>query len=143
MLSPGASVGVTEPMIAELVRKFYGRVRQDALLGPIFEGTVHDWEAHFATLSDFWSSVTLGTGRYEGRPMPVHVKLPGVESGHFDRWLGLFRQTAAEVCPPAAAALFIDRAERIAQNFRMGIALHRESQTRIEERLVAGSPPKT
>ena len=89
-----------------------------------------------------YNAVTLGTGRYDGRPMPVHVKLPGVEAEHFDRWLGLFRQTASEVCPTEAAALFMDRAERIAQSFRMGISLYRENQARIDERLAAGSPPK-
>lgn len=116
-----ARTGIDEAMIERLVRTFYDRVRADATLGPIFEQAVDDWEAHLRTLMDFWSSVTLTTARYDGRPMPVHVRLgPGPE--HFDRWLTLFRQTAAEVCPPAAAALFVDRAERIATSFQMGIA---------------------
>lgn len=28
--------GITEEMIGELVTRFYGRVREDALLGPVF-----------------------------------------------------------------------------------------------------------
>lgn len=41
---------------------------------------------------------------------------------HFDRWLDLFEQTAREICPPAAAGLFIDKAHRIADSFEMASA---------------------
>jgi hemoglobin len=116
---------VTEPMIRALVHAFYARVRQDGLLGPIFNSAITDWDQHLDKLCGFWSSVTLMTGRYKGTPMQAHAALPGIEAQHFDHWLALFRATAHEYCPPAAAALFIDRAERIAQSLQMGIALHR------------------
>ena len=29
----------------------------DAVLGPIFEAKIHDWEEHLAKLTDFWSSI--------------------------------------------------------------------------------------
>jgi hemoglobin len=70
--------------------------------------------------------------------MRVHAALPQISADHFDRWLELFRVTAREQCPPAAAALFIDRAERIAQSLEMGIALHRGHMLGIGDRLVAG-----
>jgi hemoglobin len=123
--APGVAAGVTEPMIHDLVHTFYGRVRQDGVLGPIFNSVVEDWDAHLAKLCDFWSSVTLMTGRYKGTPMKVHADLPQIAPEHFVQWLGLFGATAAEVCPPDAAALFIDRAERIAESLQMGIAIHR------------------
>ena len=44
-IAPGVVAGVTEPMIAEMVRRFYGRVRADDLLGPMFESRIDDWEA--------------------------------------------------------------------------------------------------
>jgi hemoglobin len=69
----------------------------------------------------FWSSVALMSGRYSGQPMRVHLPLP-VDAEHFDRWLMLFEQTAHEVCPPAAAAHFIERAHRIAESLELGIA---------------------
>lgn len=34
--SPGAAVGVTEPMIHALVHGFYDAIRTDPMLGPIF-----------------------------------------------------------------------------------------------------------
>ena len=116
--------GIDEAMITRLVHAFYGRVRADATLGPIFAAEVEDWDAHLATLVDFWSSVALLTARYGGRPMPVHVRLE-VDDGHFARWLELFRETAREVCSPEAAAFFIGKAETIARSFQMGIAFHR------------------
>lgn len=115
-----ADAGPDEAAIERLVRRFYGAVRDDALLGPIFAARVHDWEAHVATLCDFWSGVLLDTGRYGGRPLAAHVSLP-IEAVHFERWLSLFGAAAREICPTHAAMLTA-RAERIAQSFAHGIA---------------------
>jgi len=112
--------GITEEMIGELVNRFYGRVREDALLGPVF-AIVQNWDEHLAKLRGFWSSVVLMSGRYQGSPMRAHMPLSLV-GDHFDRWLDLFEQTAREVCPPVAAALFIDKARRIADSFEMASA---------------------
>ena len=53
--------------------------------------------------------------------MPKHLPLP-IDARHFDRWPALFEATAAEVCPPSAAAHFIERARRIAESLELGIA---------------------
>ena len=92
-------------MIERLVRGFYAKVRADAVLGPIFEARIRDWEPHLAQMCAFWSSVALMTGRYHGTPMAKHLPLP-VDAGHFDRWLELFEQTAREICPPEARSAF-------------------------------------
>lgn len=125
LLAPGTPVGVTEEMIRELVHAFYAKVRQDPELGPIFNGKVVDWDAHLAKLCDFWSSVTLMTGRFHGAPMWAHVQIPQIGSDHFVRWLGLWRETAAQTCPPPAADLFIAKAEMIARSLQIGIAASR------------------
>ena len=119
-----ATTGIDEAMIANLVRTFYGRVRADALLGPVFEARIADWEAHFKLLTDFWHGVTLLSGRYHGQPMRAHIRLP-IEGRHFDRWLEIFEATARDLCPPAAATMFIERARRIAESLEMGIAVTR------------------
>jgi hemoglobin len=116
--------GIDEVMIDRLVRSFYARAQQDALIGPIFARHVDDWEDHYARLRDFWSSVALMSGRYHGQPMVKHLPL-GIDTPHFNRWLELFVETAQEVCLPAAAALFIDRAHRIADRLELGIATQR------------------
>lgn len=113
--------GIDDTMIEHLVRTFYSRVQADPLIGPIFAARVHDWDAHIAKLCAFWSSVALMTGRYHGSPMQVHARLP-IAGEHFDRWIALFERTANELCPPAAAAHFIERARRIADSLELGIA---------------------
>ena len=72
-------------------------------------------------MTEFWSSVALMTGIYHGRPMEKHLPLP-VDGRHFDRWLALFEDTAHEICPPAAAEHFIERAHRVADSLELGIA---------------------
>lgn len=113
--------GIDEVMIEHLVRRFYERVQQDPLIGPIFAARVANWEHHIAKLCAFWSSVVLMSGRYHGQPMQKHAILP-VDASHFDRWLALFEATATELCPPVAAVHFIERARRIADSLEMGIA---------------------
>ncbi len=112
--------GLDDAILARLVYRFYDRVRADALLGPVFDERIRDWGPHLERMVEFWSSVALMTGRYHGSPMPKHLPLP-VDAGHFDRWLSLFRATAAEVCPPEGAAWVIERAERIAGSIHANI----------------------
>jgi hemoglobin len=116
-----ARTGIDDAMIDRLVRTFYGKIRKDPLLGPVFEGRIFDWEPHLQRMCAFWSSVALLSGVYSGRPMEKHLPLP-VDARHFDRWLALFEQTAREVCPPAAAEHFIERAHNVAQSLELGIA---------------------
>lgn len=114
--------GIDDAMIERLVRAFYGKVRQHAVLGPIFNERIADWENHMVRLCAFWSSVMLASGTYGGSPVQKHVGLP-VDGRHFDLWLRLFYQTLQEVCPPDAVALFMERALRIAESLEMAIAV--------------------
>lgn len=115
-----AETGLDEDMLQVLVHGFYGKVRRDAVLGPIFADRIDDWGPHLDRMVDFWSSVALMTGRYHGAPVPAHTTLP-VTAAHFDRWLSLFRETAHEVCRPEGAAHVITRAERIARSLNMAV----------------------
>ena len=119
-----ARTGITETQIERLVGTFYARIRDDALLGPIFAARVEDWDTHLKKMCAFWSSVALMSGRYSGQPMQAHLPLP-VDETHFARWLAIFEETANEVCTTAGAAHFMERARRIAESLRMGIAFHR------------------
>lgn len=115
-----AETGLDEDTLRDLVHAFYGKVRGDAVLGPIFAARITDWGPHLERMVAFWSSVALMTGRYHGRPVPAHTPLP-VDGAHFERWLGLFRETAHEVCTPSGAAHVIERAERIARSLRIAV----------------------
>jgi hemoglobin len=123
--APGLDAGIDEVLIGELVDRFYDAVRCDEILGPVFNARVENWDDHLTKLRAFWSSVVLMTGRYKGRPMPVHTAISEISDAHFERWLSLFAETAKTVCPPAAAALFIEKSERIGDSLRLGIAASR------------------
>lgn len=116
-----AETSLDEGTLYDLVHGFYGKVRRDPVLGPIFEARITDWEPHLERLVVFWSSVALMTGRYHGRPVPAHTSLP-IHGAHFQRWLGLFRETAHEVCTPAGAVHVIERAERIARSLHIAVS---------------------
>jgi hypothetical protein len=61
-----AETGIDEAMIGRLVRTFYREIRADAILGPIFNTRITNWDAHIEKLCAFWSSVALMSGRYHG-----------------------------------------------------------------------------
>lgn len=124
-IGPGAAVGLTEEMIAAQVHTFYGRVRRDPVLGPVFNAAIEDWDEHLAKLCDFWSSVLLATGRFRGSPMAAHARRPAIQDEHFALWLDLFERTARDVCPPAVAALFVERSRMIGRSLRLGLAVAR------------------
>lgn len=113
--------GIDESMIEQLVHRFYGYIRQDELLGPIFDSRISDWEPHLQRMCEFWSSVVLSSGAYHGQPMRMHATLP-VDAQHFDHWLALFEKTARELFDEPIAALFLERAQRIALSLETGIA---------------------
>ena len=113
---------VDRAFIGRLVRDFYGRVRQDRRLGPIFANVIGgNWEPHLEKMTDFWCSVVLKSRSYQGRPVPAHLKLKQVREEDFEIWLSLFRQTASELCPPDVADVFVERAERIARSLKLAM----------------------
>jgi len=115
---PAATV-VDDASIERLVRHFYDRVRRDPDLGPIFAAAIPgDWEPHLRTMTDFWSSVMLRTGRFKGRPVQKHRALTGVTPDHFVTWLRLFEASARAIYPAAIAEQFIDRARRVAESLQ-------------------------
>lgn len=131
-----------ETMVRAVVDQFYARARRDDVIGPVFNRVIpeDEWPAHLDKITDFWSSMLLGTGRYLGRPMPRHIAIPELADAHFARWLGLFRLTVEEICPPEVAALFVERAERIGNNFRVRIAQFRGEDPMQMSYMRAGDP---
>ncbi|MBQ0771134.1 group III truncated hemoglobin [Parasphingorhabdus sp.] len=120
------ALGIDDALISNLVEKFYGAIRADALLGPIFKSHVADWTPHLARMKDFWASVTLESGRFRGNPMLKHIAVGGLDSLHFDRWLVLWNQTLDDVAPSEAAAqVFREAADRIASSLLTGIKVQR------------------
>lgn len=112
----------SQESIRFLVDSFYSNVRQDELLGPIFDRAIGDWEAHLPTMYQFWERLLFGTGDYQGNPFQKHVNLP-VEKEHFTSWVQLFTQTIDENFFGPRAEQAKTKARNIASTFqlRMGI----------------------
>jgi hemoglobin len=112
-----------------LVDTFYGKVREDKLIGPIFDERIQDrWPEHLAKMYTFWQTVLLGEHTYYGSPFPPHAKLP-VEKIHFERWLTLFSETLNDLFTGEIAAEAMWRANKMAEMFQFKIHHYRQNST--------------
>jgi hemoglobin len=116
----GLIQAVQEEAIADFVCEFYRKARLDALLGPIFNARVDDWDVHLRAVANFWSKALLGADGADGSPFVAHMNLP-VEPEHFNRWLALFEETAKAKLPRELAAKALAKANHMAESFKAGI----------------------
>jgi hemoglobin len=113
---------MTEKQIGQLVDQFYAKVRQDEVIGSLFNAAVDDWPEHLKRLAGFWSSVMLTSGRYKGNPVAAHRRHAGaITPAMFDRWLELWRKTARDVLSARDAEAVIGKAERIAESLQLAL----------------------
>lgn len=118
-----------ENLIRKQVVRFYARVREDTLLGPIFAEGVEDWDAHIERLVAFWSSIMLKSGRYKGNPFAAHLPFASqLNVALFERWLELWRLTAHDTAPAPIASQFDSKAQRIATSLQAGLLFRCEEQ---------------
>ena len=104
-----------------LVDTFYDKVRDDALLAPIFNERIQDrWPEHLEKMYTFWQTILLGEHTYFGSPFVPHAKLP-VAHEHFSRWLALFNDTVDTLFSGAKADEAKWRAARMAEMFEYKI----------------------
>ena len=111
-----------------MVDEFYGKIRKDELLGPIFENIIQDrWPEHLEKMYSFWQTILLEERTYSGRPFVPHMNLP-VEQKHFDRWLFLFSETVDELYTGQKATIAKLQGKRMAEMFLLKINYFRENQ---------------
>jgi hemoglobin len=116
-----ASPAITPSTIVQLVDTFYARVREDAVLGPVFEARLAGhWQEHMPRMYAFWTKVLLDTGEFQGNVFGKHMALSGIGKEHFVRWLTLFKMTAIEVFGLEGAEPAILVANRIASSLQLG-----------------------
>jgi hemoglobin len=112
--------------IKTLVDSFYGKVRSDELLAPIFNERIRDnWPVHLEKMYRFWQTVLLGEHTYMGSPFPPHANLP-VDKSHFEQWLKLFKETLDEQFSGEKAKEAKWRADKMAEMFLLRINYFRE-----------------
>jgi len=113
-----------------LVDNFYGKVRKDPLIGPIFDSVIQDrWPEHLEKMYRFWQTVLLEDHTYFGSPFPPHATLP-VEWTHFEKWLELFNQTVDEHFTGEIAAEARWRAGKMAEMFNFKIQYYKNNQAK-------------
>jgi hemoglobin len=111
----------TREDVERLVRAFYGRALTDPIIGFIFTDVAHlDLEAHVPRISSFWETILLGAQTYRGGAFRPHAELHmqvRLRSGHFERWLVLWRETVDELFEGERAELAKAHALRVARAF--------------------------
>ncbi|MFD2540719.1 group III truncated hemoglobin [Lacinutrix gracilariae] len=89
-----------------LVSAFYKKVRAEKTLGPFFNETITDWDAHLEHLTTFWETSLFMTRKlekkYKGNPLEAHIKVDkkfnhSIDNLHFGIWLNLWYQTLDEL----------------------------------------------
>ena len=107
--------------LTALVHGFYGDVRADPLLGPVFESALQDrWEPHLARMVDFWSTVALGSKTFRGNVFSKHMALSGVTPAHFAAWVRLWGEHTGRLFAPGVALELQTAAHGIARNLFHG-----------------------
>ena len=121
-----------EEDIQQLVDSFYETIREDDLLGPVFNDRVDDWSKHLTTMYAFWGHMLFGQKGYQGNPMAKHLDLP-VDHQHFARWVELFIETVDKQFAGKKAEQAKGAAQSIAHTFqiRMGINPFGDSKSLI------------
>lgn len=105
----------SEEDVRQLVGVFYGKVRQDELLAPVFEPVIgNNWEHHLERMTDFWSTLLLYTRKFSDDPLTKHLPL-ALTKEHFDRWISLFHGTVDELFDGQIAENAKSRANSIAR----------------------------
>ncbi len=119
--------------IVQLMKAFYVKAFADELIGFYFtELTKLDLEKHLPTIADFWETVLLNTGKYQGDPIKVHQhihELSAFNDGHFNRWVHLFKQTVDELFTGNVAERAKQRAESISTVMKIKL-IHQGIQKR-------------
>lgn len=93
----------TKEDIADLVNAFYAKIREDDMLGPIFDKHIaeDEWPSHLSKLADFWEMKLLGGTQFRGSPSQKHIDVDRaskhtIAQDHFAHWLQLWLETIDE-----------------------------------------------
>lgn len=114
--------------VSKLLRHFYADVRQDPLIGPIFNAQIKDWKYHLEIIASFWETL-IGGPRTYARPMPMkHLPLQ-LKEEHFERWLFLWQANCRAQLSIEAAREMIDLAHHIGHKLRVILGVSNNSAT--------------
>jgi hemoglobin len=116
----------TREDITSLIHTFYAEVREDKLLGPIFNTMIKDWDQHLNLLVDFWETNLFFIKKYTGNPLDAHVKADKlndyqINEYHFGIWLNLWFKNIDSLFEGDHAQLAKNRARNMSTFMNMEI----------------------
>lgn len=116
-----------------LVKSFYSKIRQNNLLGPIFNKhiTENEWPLHLEKLTDFWETNLLGKPVFKGNPTLKHILVDAnlnykIEQQHFTTWVNIWIETIDELFVGELADQAKLAAKRMASNQFLAISHNRQ-----------------
>jgi hemoglobin len=114
-----------------LVVSFYAKIRKDAVLGPIFNQIVTDWEPHLELLTDFWETQLFLKRKYFGNPVTAHQEVDDkmqhtITPEHFGLWMNLWFATIDELFEGDTAYIAKNRAQKMSTMLYLNIYEHRK-----------------
>lgn len=116
-----------------LVNTFYARVRQDEILGPIFNSIIGDnWDRHLNIMYGFWDSVLFGAASYRGQAVGKHVQIDKqfrLDPEHYERWIHLWGKAVMELFEGPNATLIQERAQAMLQLIQFKVAYARSGKS--------------
>ena len=117
-----------------LVDTFYKKIRNNELLGPIFENHIDDWPKHLEHLTDFWETNLFFVRKFKGNPMLKHQIVDTAEGHtinehHFGVWLNLWFETIDELFLGEKAAIAKNRARNMGTFFHVGLFKARSTKS--------------
>lgn len=134
-MSEALACGLDDALISDLVEQFYKTVQTDERLGPIFAKHVGDWPTHLSRMKDFWASIMIESGRFNGSPMQKHIAIGGIDAEHFRDWQALWERTVTQLAPnPIVRDRFLQAAGRIGKSLLTAIELDRGGLEAISTR---------
>lgn len=110
-----------------LVDSFYKKIRQDELLGPIFNNQIKDWDSHLQRLTDFWETNLFATQSFKGNPFFKHQQVDAnnnyqISAYHFGIWLQYWFETINELFAGYKAELAKHRARKMGTFMNLNLA---------------------
>jgi hemoglobin len=83
-----------------LVGNFYTKVRDDLMLGPVFNKLIKEehWPVHLGRIADFWECNLFFRPTFKGNPKQIHLQVDiaynyQTDEHHYARWIELWCQT--------------------------------------------------
>jgi len=122
----------TRKDVSFLVHEFYGKIRKDSLLGPIFNSHIPEerWPEHLDKLTDFWETNLFGIAKFKGNPTQKHIVVDRnlnhtTSQTHFGQWLQLWFETLDENFEGIVALKAKEASRRMAHGQFMAMFNHR------------------